>query len=148
MLKVIQIKFIFAFSMFDWILLSANFFRPFAAQCYSTMVPCKMTQYSTFTLQWHLPAMKHKKMWQIFSNECHWSLDIHFFDVKSTFGIHRTYCRSICAEIRFGHNWILFFKKMNHHELCPLSVCHPSIVNFSHFQLLLWNRLTEFAKTW
>ena len=28
-----------------------------------------------------------------------------------------------------------------------LSVC-PSVVNFSHFQLLLWNRWTEFNETW
>ena len=31
---------------------------------------------------------------------------------------------------------------------CPLSVHCPSVVNFSHFQLLLWNRWTEFNKTW
>ena len=36
---------------------------------------------------------------------------------------------------------------------CPLSVIRPSvrlssIVNFSHFQLLLWNRWTEFKETW
>ena len=29
-----------------------------------------------------------------------------------------------------------------------LSVCRPSVVNFSHFRLLLWNRLTEFNETW
>ena len=33
---------------------------------------------------------------------------------------------------------------------CPSSVCRPSsvVVNFSHFQLLLWNRWTEFNETW
>ena len=29
-----------------------------------------------------------------------------------------------------------------------LSVVRPSVVNFSHFRLLLWNRLTEFNETW
>ena len=29
-----------------------------------------------------------------------------------------------------------------------LSVARPSVVNFSHFRLLLWNRGTEFAETW
>ena len=29
-----------------------------------------------------------------------------------------------------------------------LSVIRPSVVNFSHFRLLLWNRLTEFNETW
>ena len=29
----------------------------------------------------------------------------------------------------------------------PSSVC-PSVVNFSHFRLLFWNRWTEFNKTW
>ena len=27
-------------------------------------------------------------------------------------------------------------------------VCRPSVVNFSHFRLLLWNRWTEFNETW
>ena len=27
-------------------------------------------------------------------------------------------------------------------------VCRPSVVNFSHFRLLLWNHWTEFKKTW
>ena len=31
---------------------------------------------------------------------------------------------------------------------CPSSVIRPSVVNFSHFQLLLWNHWTEFNKTW
>ena len=35
---------------------------------------------------------------------------------------------------------------------CPssvrLSVVHPSVVNFSHFWLLLWNHWTEFNETW
>ena len=31
---------------------------------------------------------------------------------------------------------------------CPSSVCRPSVVNFSNFQLLLWNRWTEFNETW
>ena len=31
---------------------------------------------------------------------------------------------------------------------CPSSVVRPSVVNFSHFQLLLWNRWMEFNKTW
>ena len=32
---------------------------------------------------------------------------------------------------------------------CPSSVVRPSVVvNFSHFRLLLWNRWTEFNKTW
>ena len=33
---------------------------------------------------------------------------------------------------------------------CPLSVCRLSsvVVNFSYFQLLLWNRSTEFNETW
>ena len=35
---------------------------------------------------------------------------------------------------------------------CPSSVRHPfvcpSVVNFSHFRLLLWNRWTEFNQTW
>ena len=30
---------------------------------------------------------------------------------------------------------------------CPSSI-RPSVVNFSHFRLLLWNRWTEFNKTW
>ena len=30
----------------------------------------------------------------------------------------------------------------------PSSVRHPSVVNFSHFRLLLWNHWTEFNKTW
>ena len=30
----------------------------------------------------------------------------------------------------------------------PLSVVRPSVVNFSHFRLLLWNRWTEFNETW
>ena len=29
-----------------------------------------------------------------------------------------------------------------------MSVVRPSVVNFSHFQLLLWNHWTEFNKTW
>ena len=29
-----------------------------------------------------------------------------------------------------------------------LSVCPSSVVNFSHFRLLLWNHWTEFNKTW
>ena len=29
-----------------------------------------------------------------------------------------------------------------------LSVVRPSVVNFSHFQLLLWNHWTEFNETW
>ena len=31
---------------------------------------------------------------------------------------------------------------------CPSSVRPSSVVNFSHFRLLLWNRWTEFNKTW
>ena len=31
---------------------------------------------------------------------------------------------------------------------CRLSVRRPSVVYFSHFRLLLWNRLTEFNETW
>ena len=32
---------------------------------------------------------------------------------------------------------------------CPSSVVRPSVVvNFSYFRLLLWNRQTEFNKTW
>ena len=31
---------------------------------------------------------------------------------------------------------------------CPSSVRRPSVVNFSHFRLLLWNRWTEFNVTW
>ena len=27
------------------------------------------------TLPWHSPALYRKKLWQIFSNECHWSLN-------------------------------------------------------------------------
>ena len=30
---------------------------------------------------------------------------------------------------------------------CPSSVVRPSVVNFSHFRLLLWNRWTEFNQT-
>ena len=32
-------------------------------------------------------------------------------------------------------------------SVCP-SVRRPSVVNFSHFQLLLWSRWTEFNETW
>ena len=31
---------------------------------------------------------------------------------------------------------------------CPSSVRRPSVVNFSHFQLLLWNHWTEFNENW
>ena len=31
---------------------------------------------------------------------------------------------------------------------CPSSVRPSSVVNFSHFRLLLWNRWTEFNETW
>ena len=31
---------------------------------------------------------------------------------------------------------------------CPSSICRPSVVNFSHFLLLLWNHWTEFNETW
>ena len=31
---------------------------------------------------------------------------------------------------------------------CPSSVRRPSVVNFSYFRLMLWNRWTEFNETW
>ena len=48
---------------------------------------------------------------------------------------------------------LLFFsvpepKAQVHYCDHALSVVRPSVVNFSHFRLLLWNHWTEFNKTW
>ena len=61
---------------------------------------------------------------------------IRFLDTKGTVGILRTYCHSICAEIKFGQHWILCFKKTHHHGNMYNEWIKGTYVSFIHMAIL------------
>ena len=116
------------------------------------------------TMSWHVMAMEEKKLEvPIFGR----------FGVSPFCRVHMFFFSNLtCSDAQKVQGALDFFKPVHFsaypHALCSaerswclsgaaeprdqvhywmLSVFHPSVVNFSHFQLL-WNRWTELNETW
>ena len=96
-----------------------------------------------FTLLWHSPAMRHKKLWQIFSNERNWSHDgkiniDFFFDFLEVF---RRFIINIRIEVHCLFVCLFFpFALENERTLVDMFVC-KSLRSASHtvaFNVVIW----------
>ena len=63
--------------------------------------------------------------------------------ISCNFYLIKGMCPKICG------NWVSFLVHLSRRLKCTIVITRcPSVVNFSHFRLLLWNRSMEFNKTW